>query len=362
MNRKMFTILFAMLLVGCSSIAPTKEYVFASGGYLLELGWETGENYSVEALIDNKSGNLEFISPYNGKIIMSGIIEGNKFLASIYRSGTYVSYRGVLTSDNHIQGRISGRVLAGPNRACPTDVKRSDTIPNNGKFRIVPHNLKKSKAILGFLPTIGAPESFVPRLYDPRTYSFILMPGARLFDFKKLVYGSSGTIASFEKEPISLKQLEDNIKTETKKFGNDIPIEIYAGKDVAISSLNTVLESCQKAGVYRFAIKALQPEWEGLYSIPIEMSPEGAVRNELNLKIAKRFCLVGGKPQKDIAKFLSQVRKNNHGRIISITYSDDATIQELLPILVLCRKSRLTRVYLKNKKRNHAKPQSHKEK
>jgi len=40
----------------------------------------------------------------------------------------------------------------------------------------------------------------------------------------------------------------------------------------------------------------------------------------------------------------------NPNQIVAIRYSDDATIQELLPVLVLCHKSRLNRVYLENQK------------
>jgi biopolymer transport protein ExbD len=354
--KKLLPILCTLLLVGCSSITPKKEYSFASGMYLLELSWENRENYSFEALIDNKSGDLEFISPYNGEVVMSGLIEDNKFLASIYQRVTYVAYRGILTADNHIEGKISGRVLADPNRAYPSNFKKPATILNDGKFKIVPYKPKSSKAIFDFLPSINASNFFIPRVYDPRTYAFILMPKLKLFDFREMIYRPSGmTISSFKKQPITLEQLKENIKAVTNKFGNDIPIEIYADKNVSISSLSRILEICQKAEVYRFALKALQPKWDGLYRIPIDTPPEKTVPDELELKITKHSCLINGKTKKDINNFLIQIEDKKPDQIIAINYSDDATIQELLSILVLCRKNKLTRVYLKNKDKTYNK-------
>ena len=102
----------------------------------------------------------------------------------------------------------------------------------------------------------------------------------------------------------------------------------------------------------RFWLRALQPKWEGLYRIPIETSFEKSVPDELvvNLKITKDSYLVNGKPLKDINKFLKQGEEDNSGKIIAISYSDDATIQELLPLIILCRKNQFNRVYLNTQK------------
>ena len=181
--NKTLPILCALLLCGCSSLSPSKEYSFASGTYLMELKWKDREPYWAEVLIENRSGDLEFISPNNGEIIMSGMIEDNKFLASIYQRVTYVAYRGKLTADNHIEGNISGRIVAETHRAYPADFKKSDTILNDGKFKIVPYKTRSSKEVFNFLPIIDGDDFFVPRMYDPRTYSFILMPKGKLFDF-----------------------------------------------------------------------------------------------------------------------------------------------------------------------------------
>ena len=78
--RKNLLILCTLFIWGLATIGVSKEYYFKNGRYLLETQWDKGKIYKFYVLIENNGGDLEFIDPYNGSIIMGGAVEDNKFI------------------------------------------------------------------------------------------------------------------------------------------------------------------------------------------------------------------------------------------------------------------------------------------
>ena len=351
-------LLLLVLLSGCSGIQNEEKYTFSTGRYILELDWQDRPAYRIDTFIDNSSGVLNFLSPYNDKTYISGIVENSRFTASVHDNDTNVLYRGELTSDNHIDGKMSGRIYKYDTRAHAAGAP-VETVPGNGTFRIYPYNVKSIRETMSFLPTVTAPKYFLPRLYDPRTYAFILDSDGNPGDFKDLVYNVSGNIIiSYKKRPLSCQQLADNIKKTTELYGSDIPIEIYADKNATLLSLHKVLQVCNKAGVYRFFLRALQQQrGEALYRFPIALYEENNSHgeHEINITLKKKSILADNKIQDNPDDFLKNEQQKHPMQIIVINYDDNITVQELVSFIALCAKHKFTQLGLRNRETNSEK-------